>query len=187
MQPPPNKSLDASGGSVFLNLIRRRCVIECAPPRQLNRWAAAVNACGDGVSDMKRILLMLTFCLAIECLSAEQALAQQIPPTARSIEAFRRIEPQMSMKQVVGICGVPDEDIGSGIHIYVYKLSDGSRVRIGTPDKKRLIYVVHVLPNGEARSIIKIAERKDKRKRRVPSKRRPTNRWTGARIASSST
>ncbi len=123
---------------------------------------------------MKRILLMLTFCLAIECLSAEQALAQQIPPTARSIEAFRRIEPQMSMKQVVGICGVPDEDIGSGIHIYVYKLSDGSRVRIGTPDKKRLIYVVHVLPNGEARSIIKIPERKDKSKRCAPSRHRPT-------------
>ena len=121
----------------------------------------------DGVSDMKRILLMLTFCFAIECLSTEQALAQQIPPTARTIEAFRRIEPQMSMKQVIDICGVPDEDIGSGIHIYVYKLSDRSLVRIGTPDKKRLTYIVHVLPNGEARSIIKIPERKDKRKRRA--------------------
>ena len=134
----------------------------------------------DGISDMKRILLMLTFCFAIECLSTEQALAQQIPPTARTIEAFRRIEPQMSMMQVIDICGVPDEDTGSGIHIYVYKLSDRSLVRIGTPDKKRLIYVVHVLPNGEARSIIKIPERKDKRKRRVPSTRRPTNRWTRA-------
>ena len=128
----------------------------------------------DGISDMKRILLMLTFCFAIECLSTEQSLAQQIPPTARTIEAFRRIEPQMSMKQVIDICGVPDEDTGSGIHIYVYKLSDRSLVRIGTPDKKRLIYIVHVLPNGEARSIIKIPERKDKRKRRAPSRHRPT-------------
>src|SRR5436305_1919888 len=127
---------------------------------------------------MKRILFMLTFCLAIECLSTEQALAQQIPPTARTIEAFRRIKPQMSMKQVIEICGVPDEDIGSGIHIYVYKLSDRSLVRIGTPDKKRLIYVVHVLLNGEARSIIKIPERKNKRKRRAPSRHRPTNRRT---------
>jgi len=123
---------------------------------------------------MKRILLMLTFCITIECASTEQALAQQIPSTARAIEAFRRIQPQMSMEQIIEICGVPDEDIGSGIHIYVYKLADGSLVRIGTPDKKRLIYVAHVLPNGEARSIIKIPERKDKRKRRVPSTRRPT-------------
>src|SRR6266704_3706649 len=125
---------------------------------------------------MKRMLLMLTFCFAIAGLSTEQARAQQIPPTARTIEAFRRIEPQMSMKQVIDICGVPDEDTGSGIHIYVYKLSDRSLVRIGTPDKKRLIYIVHVSPNGEARSIIQIPQRKHKSKRRVPSKRRPTNR-----------
>src|SRR5436305_10767830 len=116
---------------------------------------------------MKRILFMLTFCLAIECLSTEQALAQQIPPTARTIEAFRRIKPHMSMKQVIEICGVPDKDIGSGIHIYVYRLSDGSIVRIATPDKRRLVYVVHVLPSGEARSIITISKRKEKRKRRV--------------------
>src|SRR5438067_6794354 len=129
---------------------------------------------GDGASHMKRILLMLTFCLTIECRSTEQALAQRTPPTARTIEVFHRIKRQMSMKQVIDICGVPDEDIGSGIHIYVYKLADGSLLRIGTPDKKRLIYVAHVLPNGEARSIIQISERKDKRKRRVPSTRRPT-------------
>ena len=162
-------------------------MIEFAPPRQLNRWAAAVNMCGDGVSNIKRILLILTFCLAIECLSTEQALAQRIPPTARTIEVFHRIKPQMSMKQVIDICGVPDEDIGSGIHIYVYKLSDGSLVRIGTPDKKRLIYVAHVSPNGEARSIIQIPQRKHKSKRRLPSARRPTNRWTRAAGACFST
>src|SRR5438067_5146762 len=139
---------------------------------------------GDGASHMKRILLMLTFCLTIECRSTEQAIAQRIPPTARTIEVFHRIKPQMSMKQVIDICGVPDEDIGSGIHIYVYKLSDQSLVRIGTPDKKRLIYVVHVLPNGEARSIIKIPERKDKRKRHAPSRHRPRNRWTRTELAS---
>ena len=137
----------------------------------------------DGVSDMKRILLMLTFCLTIECLSTEQALAQRIPPTARTIEVFHRIKPQMSMKQVIDICGVPDEDIGSGIHIYVYKLSDGSLVRIGTPDKKRLIYVAHVPLNGEARFVIQIPQRKYKSKRRLPSARRPTNRWTRAEPA----
>src|SRR6266536_2756050 len=133
--------------------------------------------CGDGVSNMKRILLMLTFCLAIECLSTEQARAQRIPPTARTIEVFHRIKPQMSMKQVIDICGVPDKDIGSGIHIYVYGLSDGSLVRIGTPDKKRLIYVVHVLPSGKARSIITIPNMsKEKRKRHISSTRNPSRR-----------
>src|SRR2546423_4184556 len=147
-------------------------------PRQLNRWEAAVNVYGDGANDMKRILLLLAFCLAIECLSTEQELAQRIPPTARTVEVFHRIKPQMSMKQVIEICGVPDEDIGSGIHIYVYNLSDGSLVRIGTPDKKRLIYVAHVQPNGKARFIIQIPPSKHESKRRLPSARRPTNRWT---------
>jgi hypothetical protein len=32
---PPNKSLDASGGRVFLNLIHPACLIEFARPRQL--------------------------------------------------------------------------------------------------------------------------------------------------------
>ena len=127
---------------------------------------------------MKRILLMLILCITFEYFSTEKALAKQIPPTARTIEAFRRIKPEMSMEQVIDICGIPDADIGSGIHIYVYKLSDGSLVRIGTPDEKRLIYVAHVLPNGAARSIIKIPARRDKRKRRVSSVRRPINHST---------
>ena len=36
---PPNKSLDASGGSVFLNLLGAAMLIEFAPPRQLRRYA----------------------------------------------------------------------------------------------------------------------------------------------------
>ena len=35
-----NESLDASGGSVFSNLIRPAMLIEFAPPRQLHRYAA---------------------------------------------------------------------------------------------------------------------------------------------------
>ena len=31
--------------------------------------------------------------------------------------------------------GKPDEDKGSGIHIYVYKLKDGSAIWIGYTDK----------------------------------------------------
>src|SRR5580765_7172737 len=38
--PAPNKSLDASGGSVFRIMTGRRCLIEFARPRQLLRSAA---------------------------------------------------------------------------------------------------------------------------------------------------
>jgi hypothetical protein len=40
-QTPPNKSLDASGDSVFRKLIRPAMVDEFAPPRQLRRSAAS--------------------------------------------------------------------------------------------------------------------------------------------------
>lgn len=116
---------------------------------------------------MKILVLMIISCTTVVFLSIKSVSAQQIPTTARTIEVFRRIKPNMSMKQVIEICGQPDEDIGSGIHIYQYKLSDDSLVRIGTPDKKRLIYVNHILVNGEGHSIIKIPERKYKRKRRI--------------------
>src|SRR5260221_14055570 len=36
----PNKSLDAGGGSVFLNMIGPAMLSEFAPPRQLNRYVS---------------------------------------------------------------------------------------------------------------------------------------------------
>ena len=40
---PPNKSLDASGGSAVRIIIVRQCLIEFAPPRQLRRWASQMR------------------------------------------------------------------------------------------------------------------------------------------------
>ena len=76
------------------------------------------------------------------------------PPVMRSIECFNRIKAEMTMDEVIKICGLPDDDIGSGIHIYIYQLSNGSTVRIGTPDRKRLFYVVHLQPNEKAHYLI---------------------------------
>ncbi len=96
-------------------------------------------------------------------------LPEKIPPTADSIAAFRRIKPGMSMKDVVEICGLPAKDIGSGIYVYIYELPDQSKVRVGTSDGKQLWYVVHVLPSGEEREIIRNLARE---KKPQPSARR---------------
>ncbi len=48
----------------------------------------------------------------------------------------------MSYADLVKIFGEPDEDIGSGIHIYVYKLSDSTSIIIGYTDK--ILYAKHV-------------------------------------------
>ena len=43
--------------------------------------------------------------------------------------------------KITKILGEPDDDIGSGIHIYVYKLEDGNHLRVGTADPTRIIYI----------------------------------------------
>lgn len=67
----------------------------------------------------------------------------ETPPTARSFEPFRKITSSMTMAEVIALCGVPDLDVGSGIHVFIYRLSDGSSVVVGTPDCKRLLYATH--------------------------------------------
>jgi hypothetical protein len=63
--------------------------------------------------------------------SSATMTSPKITPTARSIEQFRQIKRGMSMAQLKAICGEPDADIGSGLNIYIYNLSDGSSVIIG--------------------------------------------------------
>ena len=67
----------------------------------------------------------------------------EFPVTTRTIDSFRKITSDMTMKDVVALCGLPDSDIGSGLSVFKYKLTDGSVVLIGTGDRKHLIYVTH--------------------------------------------
>ena len=46
------------------------------------------------------------------------------------------IKADLTFDKLSEILGEPDMDIGSGIHIFVYRLSDGTGIRVGTPDKK---------------------------------------------------
>ena len=48
------------------------------------------------------------------------------------------------MIDVVRKCGVPDEQQGSGIAIFLYDMDDGSLVVVGTADFKRLLYMNHI-------------------------------------------
>ena len=52
---------------------------------------------------------------------------------------IKKIEKGMSTEEVFALLGPPEKDIGSGIHIFVYTLADGSSVNIGCVDK--VLYV----------------------------------------------
>jgi hypothetical protein len=60
-----------------------------------------------------------------------------------SIEYFRNfLKEDMAYSDLRLIFGEPDADIGSGIHMYVYNVNDGTQVIIGYTD--RIIYARHI-------------------------------------------
>ncbi len=72
------------------------------------------------------------------------ALEAGAPSTrSHSIEAFGFIDGETTVPQVFAKLGYPIRDIGSGIHIYEYRLQDGSSVTIGSPDGSDIWYVRH--------------------------------------------
>lgn len=91
---------------------------------------------------MKKILLPLILLGAVffSCNDDE--------PLERNTLSFfeRNISEEMTLREVKATFGKPDEDVGSGIHIFVYNLADGTNVLIGITDV--LLYARHVDENG---------------------------------------
>jgi hypothetical protein len=54
-------------------------------------------------------------------------------------DAFKAIATP-SMADVERELGAPDRDVGSGLHIYEYKVG-ASAFRVGTPDNKKVLYI----------------------------------------------
>jgi hypothetical protein len=106
------------------------------------------------------MLIFLSVWLSVHLKQIPSALAQadslptvtspKTPLTARAIEQFRQIKRGMSMAQLKTICGEPDADIGSGLNIYLYYLSDGSTVTIG--GGSTISYIHHVKPVNKIRN-----------------------------------
>jgi hypothetical protein len=60
----------------------------------------------------------------------------------------------MSMNTVVEKCGRPDEELGSGIYIFVWHLADGSTISIGTPYLDRIADVRFTDASGKTSSLL---------------------------------
>jgi hypothetical protein len=90
---------------------------------------------------MKTILPFLLF-LLILCACAEDE-GQRL-----TYENFaRNLRKDILYSQMVLYFGKPLEDIGSGIHIYVYNLHDGTKIFIGYMDK--VVYARHYSEDGQ--------------------------------------
>ena len=87
--------------------------------------------------------------------SVLQELFPNAPAKTQTAECFRSLTPETSMFVVVQKCGRPDEEIGSGVYIFIYHLSDGSTVSIGTSDLNRIDHVNQIDRSGNSSSFLR--------------------------------
>lgn len=92
---------------------------------------------------MPKILLSLIICLMLSfSCTKEKKVADK-----KTFEYFQtNLTSTMDYAAIQISFGSPDSDIGSGIHIYRYKLTDGTEIRIGFVNK--ILYAIHVDSNG---------------------------------------
>jgi hypothetical protein len=65
-----------------------------------------------------------------------------------TIEYFRiHLKADMDFTAIQNLFGQPDADLGSGIHIYVYQLKDGTAIWIGYANK--IMYARHIDGNNQ--------------------------------------
>ena len=76
-----------------------------------------------------------------------EACSQDDEVNRNSIDYFEtHLQKDMSHERVMRLFGKPDEDRGSGIHIYVYHLDDSTEVWVACTDK--LMYANHLDKDG---------------------------------------
>ncbi|CAN5356195.1 hypothetical protein BH10CYA1_BH10CYA1_33050 [soil metagenome] len=72
-----------------------------------------------------------------------------MPQKKCTLENFRLLKVGTDVKTVFNDFGEPLRDIGSGIHIYEYKLNDGSIIYVGCVEK--IMYVDHLKDKKQTR------------------------------------
>jgi polyhydroxybutyrate depolymerase len=72
----------------------------------------------------------------------------------RNLGNFRTLKKGMSYDKMVAIVGEPDKDIGSGIHIYLFKMPDKSEVIVGGFVGGGLMYIKQKTSDGTYADII---------------------------------
>ena len=79
---------------------------------------------------MKKTVCIL-FCAVTFVLSC----SDDTPVNRDTFDYFQKnLKADMKYAQLTCLFGKPDNDIGSGIHIYVYKLEDGTKIIVGYTD-----------------------------------------------------
>jgi hypothetical protein len=95
---------------------------------------------------MKKIIYLLFFlCLVLSGCDNDDDFSRD------NVTFFQQnLSRDMTLREVKATFGEPDADVGSGIHIFHYKLEDSTTVIIGVTDV--IMYARHVDSNGNVLS-----------------------------------
>lgn len=81
-------------------------------------------------------------------------LFPRAPKHTQDLDCFRVLTRETSMYMVTSVCGRPDEEVGSGLIIFLYHMRDGSTVAIGTGDLNRIHDVIYTDRSGKSSSLL---------------------------------
>jgi hypothetical protein len=105
---------------------------------------------------MKKIVI-ITVCIIIILITIFLIKSGQNNTTNTnrySLEYYKTLRLDTLLSVIVEKVGQPDADIGSGIHIFVYKFPDGDQVWLGSADSNKIIYVKHRKSDGTTVDLI---------------------------------
>lgn len=92
----------------------------------------------------KLVMSLLVFALLSSC---SKNSCDEEKQDKLSYDYFsKNLKSDMKYNTIVDLFGAPHEDKGSGIHIYVYKLTDATEIWIGFTD--HIHYARHLDSNG---------------------------------------
>jgi hypothetical protein len=89
------------------------------------------------------IPLLLAGCTSSHRDGTSTVATSAVERSSRTVDSFHFIGAATTLQDVTARLGAPDRDVGSGIYIYAYRLSDGSDVLIGSADGSHILYVRH--------------------------------------------
>jgi hypothetical protein len=89
-----------------------------------------------------KIVVLLSFFIIAGC-THDSRLINKDELTAQNFKDNLKVD--MDYNAITAMFGVPDKDIGSGIHIYVWVLSDSTEIWVGYVNK--ILYVTHMDAN----------------------------------------
>ena len=82
--------------------------------------------------------MKIKFLLSIFCVLVFVSCTKVNDTTKKEFSSYdfkNNLKSDMDYNSIVAVFGVPSNDIGSGIHVYVYLMSDSTEVWIGYTDK----------------------------------------------------